>query len=68
MKTEIINVNGMSCAHCEKAVNDAVGALDGVAEVKADAKNKTVTVVYDESKVTIENIAAAIDEEGFEVA
>ena len=35
MKTEILNVNGMNCAHCEKAVMDVVAELDGVAEVKA---------------------------------
>lgn len=67
MKTEILNVNGMNCAHCEKAVMDAVFALDGVSEAKASAPEKKVTVVFDEAKVTLDEIAAAIDEEGFEV-
>lgn len=67
MKTEILNVNGMNCAHCEKAVMDAVLELDGVSEVKASAPEKKVTVIFDETKVTIKAIAAAIEEEGFEV-
>ncbi len=67
MKTEILNVNGMNCAHCEKAVMDAVLEFDGVSEVKASASEKKVTVVFDETKVTLDMIADAIDEEGFEV-
>ena len=67
MKTEILNVNGMNCAHCEKAVMDAVLALDGVSEAKASAQEKKLTVVFDETKVTLEEIAAAVDEDGFEV-
>ena len=67
MKTEILNVNGMNCAHCEKAVMEAVLELDGVSEVKASAPDKKVTVVFDETKVTLDMIVEAIDEEGFEV-
>ena len=67
MKTEILNVNGMNCAHCEKAVMDAVLTLDGVSEAKASAQEKKLTVVFDETKVTLDMVAAAVDEEGFEV-
>ena len=67
MKTEILNVNGMNCAHCEKAVRDAVLELDGISEVTASAPEKKVTVIFDETKVTLDEIAAAIEEEGFEV-
>ena len=44
MKTEILNVNGMNCAHCEKAVMDAVNELDGISEVKASATEKKPAV------------------------
>ena len=67
MKTETLNVNGMNCAHCEKAVMDAVNELDGIFEVKASAPEKKVTIVFDETKVTLDMVADAIDEEGFEV-
>ncbi len=67
MKTESLNVNGMNCAHCEKAVMDALLELNGISEVKASASEKKVTVIFDETKVTLDEIAAAIDEEGFEV-
>lgn len=30
METQLLNVEGMSCSHCESAVKTAVGALPGV--------------------------------------
>ncbi|HEY5555984.1 cation transporter [Acetobacterium sp.] len=41
-KKIILNVEGMSCAHCEKAVKNAVGELDGVESVTVDLPRKTV--------------------------
>jgi len=67
MKNETLNVNGMSCSHCENAIKKAVGALDGVGEVSVDLTGKTVTVAYDESKVTMDNIKFEIDDQGYEV-
>ncbi|MBS6749758.1 MAG: heavy-metal-associated domain-containing protein [Firmicutes bacterium] len=34
----------MMCEHCEKAVTDALSAVDGVESVKADAKAGTAAV------------------------
>lgn len=67
MKNEILNVNGMSCSHCENAIKKAVGSLDGVSEVSVDLDGKTVTVAYDEAKVTLDNIKFEIDDQGYEV-
>ncbi|MDF2539185.1 MAG: copper ion binding protein [Herbinix sp.] len=67
MKNVILNVNGMSCSHCENAVKKAVGSLEGVANVSVDLNGKTVTVDYDESKVTLDNIKYEIDDQGYEV-
>lgn len=68
MKTEIINVNGMSCSHCERAVNEAVGGLSGVCEVSASATDKKVTVTFDEGIANLKEIKEAIEEEGYEIA
>jgi copper chaperone len=67
MKSVILNVNGMSCSHCENAVKKAVGNLEGVSNVSVDLEGKTVTVDYDESKVTLDNIRFEIDDQGYEV-
>lgn len=62
-----LNVNGMSCQHCVNSIKKAVGALDGVSEVDVSLEGKTVTVNYDASKVTVDNIKFEIDDQGYEV-
>lgn len=67
MENVTLTVNGMSCGHCVKAVEDSVGALDGVNTVSVDLGAKKVAVDFDASKVTVEKIKETIDEEGYEV-
>jgi copper chaperone CopZ len=63
----VYTVEGMSCAHCERAVTEEVAAVDGVTAVSADAAAGTVTVtaagLIDESA-----IAAAVAEAGYALA
>lgn len=58
-------VTGMTCGHCEMAVQRAVKQLDGGAQVKIDRANNLVEV---ESTQPREAIAAAIQDEGYAVA
>lgn len=67
VKNEILNVGGMSCSHCENAVKKAVGALDGISNVEVSLENNTVAVDYDDSKVGLNAIKEAIDDQGYEV-
>ena len=67
MEKLTLNVEGMSCSHCEKAVKNAVGALDGVASVNVDLAEKTVVVEYDSGKVSPDSFKLAIEEEGYKV-
>jgi copper chaperone len=67
METVKLNVEGMSCSHCEKAVKNAVGALSGVKSVAVSLKDKTVTVEHDPNKATLEQIRHEIEEQGYEV-
>ena len=39
-----VKIEGMMCEHCERAVNEALGAVAGVESVKADAKAGTAAV------------------------
>ncbi|HPP36618.1 MAG TPA: copper chaperone CopZ [Clostridiales bacterium] len=63
-----LTVNGMSCSHCENSVKKAVSALDGVDGVSVDLAGKKVCVEYDPEKVSIDAIAAAIEDQGYDVA
>ena len=61
----IFQVQGMSCGHCERAVTQAVQAVDPAAGVKVDLGSGQVEV---QSTQPREAIARAIAEEGYGVA
>ncbi|MGI6452247.1 MAG: copper chaperone CopZ [Syntrophomonadaceae bacterium] len=62
-----INVAGMSCMHCVKAVKDAVGALPGITKVEVDLEGNQVTVSYDTEKVSMQKIKDTIEDTGYQV-
>lgn len=64
MEQTTIAVQGMSCGHCVAAVKGALARLDGV-EVR-DVKIGSATVAYDPAKVSTDQIAGAIAEEGYQ--
>lgn len=66
MDKVVLNVEGMSCGHCVNAVTQALSSLE-VQNVDVSLENKTVTVVYDDSKITVDQMKQAIEEQGFEV-
>ncbi|MEE4592135.1 heavy-metal-associated domain-containing protein [Streptomyces sp. DSM 41524] len=65
--TTVYKVTGMTCGHCEGAVTEEVGALDGVTSVKAVASTGQVTVVS-AAPLDDETVRAAVDEAGYELA
>jgi len=65
MKETKLNVDGMSCGYCEIAVQDAVRKLSGIKKVKASRRKKEVTVVYEASLVSLEQIINAINGTGY---
>ncbi|MDR1965797.1 MAG: copper chaperone CopZ [Synergistaceae bacterium] len=67
METVVLNVDGMSCEHCVKAVKKAVGALDGAKEVDVDLASKTVSVSFDGAKTNVGEIKDAIEDQGYDV-
>ncbi|WP_273476167.1 heavy-metal-associated domain-containing protein [Methanobrevibacter woesei] len=67
MDEKKINVIGMHCPSCVAAVELCMTDLDGVEEAKADLETNTVSVKYDSSKVTDDDLAGAVEEAGFKV-
>lgn len=61
-----LQVEGMTCAHCEKAVINALMDL-GAKTVKASARKNTVDVVYALDAITLDEIKAEIKELGYYV-
>jgi copper chaperone len=58
----------ISCEHCTNAIQSAVGALDGVQQVRADIATKKVDIQFDPNRVSLEKIEAVMDDEGYPVA
>lgn len=67
MENVTLNVKGMSCGHCVKAVEGGVGALAGVEKVTVNLEAGQVNVAYDNEKVSLEQIKEAIDDQGYDV-
>ncbi|RCW48944.1 copper ion binding protein [Paenibacillus prosopidis] len=65
MANAVLKVEGMTCGHCVSAVEKAVGSAG--ASGKVDLASKKVTVQYDETKVTLEAVKAAIEDQGYDV-
>lgn len=64
----VLSVPDVSCGHCVRTVNGALGALQGVELVETDVPTKSVHVRYNASQVELENIEAALDDAGYPVA
>ena len=60
-----LQVQGMTCGHCEHAVTQAVQQIDPQASVRIDRAQGKVEV---QSSAPREALAAAITEEGYTVA
>jgi copper chaperone len=67
MTTETLSVPAISCDHCQRTIEAALGALPGV-RADVDVAARIVQVSYDESTVTPATIRATLSEEGYEVA
>ncbi len=61
----VFAVDGMTCDSCEAHVESEVSKLDGVTEVNASFKDGNTTVVFDNKKVTENQIKEAIDSTGY---
>lgn len=66
MEQSILNVDGMSCEHCVKAIQKAVGAISGVESVVVDLSAKTVVVEHG-SDVKLDKIKEEIEDQGYDV-
>ncbi|EKU47141.1 copper ion binding protein [Staphylococcus massiliensis] len=66
MNEEVLRVDGMSCAHCKQAVEQSVGALQGVKKVTATPEKDEVVVSF-EDPASINGIKGAIEDAGYEV-
>lgn len=63
-----LSVPDVSCDHCVKTVNGALGTLPGVEAVATDIPTKSVHLRYDPSQLLMEQIEATLEDAGYAVA
>lgn len=66
MKTEVYDIKGMTCASCSAAVERVTGKLEGVESSQVNLATAKMTITYDESRLTPEQIIGRIQRAGFE--
>jgi copper chaperone len=59
-----LDIRGMSCGHCLKAVNQALGSLTGV--TVDSVRIGRADLHFDPSQVTPERITSAVEEAGYD--
>jgi copper chaperone len=64
----VLSVPDISCEHCVKTINGALGAVPGVESVSTDIPTKSVQLRYSPSQVSMEQIEATLDDAGYTVA
>ncbi len=67
MEEITIKVTGMHCPKCDARVEKALGAIAGIASVKADHETDAVTIVCSGAAETLAAAKAAIAAEDFTV-
>lgn len=60
-----LKINGMTCTSCANAVEKNVSKLDGVNSAAVNFATEKLSVKFDETKVTIDDIKAAVKDAGY---
>ena len=68
MTTQTLSVPDISCDHCRRTIESALGRLPGVQATEVDVAARTVRVTYDKTTLEQTTISATLAEEGYEVA
>jgi len=62
----ILQILGMSCPSCSEGIQAGLARLDGVIEAKVNFASKEAIVRFDEDKIGLDKIKAAIQRGGYE--
>jgi Cu+-exporting ATPase len=66
IKTETLDLRGMTCSACAAANERAVRKLPGVAEASVNFATETLNVRFDDASVSVETIKTSVKEAGYE--
>ena len=64
----VLSVPDVSCEHCVRTINGALGGVAGIEYVSTDIPTKTVKLRYDATVVGLEKVEEILDDAGYTVA
>ncbi|REK12848.1 MAG: copper chaperone [Actinobacteria bacterium] len=67
MTQKTLQVPEVHCDHCKVSIEGAVSELSGINRVDVAISEATVSVDFDESRVDLDSIKSAIEEQGYAV-
>jgi Cu+-exporting ATPase len=62
----VLQILGMSCPSCSEGIQKGLARMDGVIEAKVNFASKEAIVRFDEDKISLDKIKAAIKRGGYE--
>lgn len=60
-----LKISGMTCGHCQRAVTNALEAVDGVNNATVDLESGVAKV---EGPADVQALVAAVEEEGYQAS
>ncbi|WP_099222189.1 heavy-metal-associated domain-containing protein [Listeria costaricensis] len=64
---KILKIDGMSCGHCKKRVEDALSGMQGVKSAQVSLEKEEAVVSYDATALQEADLVEAVEEAGYEV-
>ncbi|MGD0978710.1 MAG: heavy metal translocating P-type ATPase [Candidatus Bathyarchaeia archaeon] len=64
----VLQILGMSCPSCSEGIQAGLARLEGVIDAKVNFASKEAIVKFDEDKISLDKIKAAIKRGGYEAA
>lgn len=61
----VLQIDGMHCHRCEKAIQRALGNFPGVREVEVDFLSGQASVLHEHGAVTAQQMMDAVNEAGY---
>lgn len=63
--TKILKIEGMTCASCAKAVERAIGKLEGISSANVNLATEKLTINYDSRIIRVTDIKNAVEKAGY---
>lgn len=58
-------VEGMTCEHCKRSIEDGLKSLAGISSAKVNLKKKLAQITYDPRQVTLKQVGDKVEELGY---